>query len=72
MKSKICYLCRYWDIDKGGWKYHRAAKTDWRPSPGEEPSLRQFRCKFCKGITYHLLTEAEKEEEKYGKRISCC
>ena len=43
----------------------RAYITDWEPLLGQDPTMRQFRCRGCHRLVYKLLDQ----EELYNVRI---
>lgn len=71
--DKDCPLCKRWNAGKERWEFKPGKETDWRPTPGTDPRMRQFTCTGCKGIFYQCIsrrkavTEAEQDERKRQK-----
>jgi len=49
-----------------------AKKTDWKPAPGYDPSMRQFKCPECGGEFYKVLDKAELAQEFKEKEPAAC
>lgn len=58
-----CMQCSYWEEKYLVWHYFYGEKTDWRPSAGYNPGMRQFRCK-ADHIFYTIFTKQQLELEK--------
>jgi len=66
MRAK-CYLCKTWNKELGQYEYYLAEKTDWRPPPGYDSNLRQFKCAECGGVFYKVLGTADLAQE-FGEK----
>jgi len=58
-----CHLCRAWNERTKRYEYSLAEKTDWKPLPGHDPNLRQFKCAACGELSYRVLDAAGSAQE---------
>ncbi len=49
-----CFQCSGWVIELGKREYRLAEMTEWRPPPGIDPKMRQFKCPGCGAVFYKV------------------
>jgi hypothetical protein len=54
-----CPNCAWWDPDKCQGHFSLAEMTEWRPDPGLDPHMRQFKCEACGRVFYLVRREYE-------------
>ena len=57
INSLPCDLCKKWNSKIGSWEMNTSWMTEWKPSNGLDPLLREFRCVHCGLSTYALVRE---------------
>jgi hypothetical protein len=58
-----CEDCVVYDEHQGRMVHHMGRETEWRPGPGYDPNIREFRCIGCKTLFYKRCTNEELLDE---------
>jgi phage FluMu protein Com len=58
-----CEACKVFNERELSMIYHMATVISWRPPPGYDPLLREFKCTHCGTLFYKRMTPEELLDE---------